>query len=253
MTQLATALVTGGAKRIGAAIVRELAQDGFAVAIHCNRSVAEADALAAEIRSAGGQAAVVRADLADRAAARRIVGKAATALGPITLLVNNASVFLKDTFGSLDIAVWQTQFEVNLRAPVFLAEAFAAQLPDGCEGNVVNLIDQRVAKLTPEMLSYTLTKSALWAATVTLAQKLAPRIRVNGLAPGPTFPNVYAKDRGMTKETTGVPLRRAVDARDIGRAVRFLVDTPSITGQLLFLDSGQHIAWETPDIVGRRA
>ncbi len=249
MTGRQTALVTGGARRIGAAIVRDLASHGWAVAIHCNTSVAEANVLAAEIRTAGGQAVVVRGDLADRGALAGIVPEAVGALGTLTLLVNNASVFLRDRFGELDQNVWQRQFDTNLRAPVFLAEAFAAQLPEGVEGNIVHIIDQRVLKLTPVMPSYTLTKAALWAATQTMAQALAPRIRVNGIGPGPTFPNPYAKDQGMTKEIAGLPLNRPVDPADIGRAIRFIVDTPSMTGQLLLLDSGQHISWKTRDIV----
>jgi NAD(P)-dependent dehydrogenase (short-subunit alcohol dehydrogenase family) len=244
-----TALVTGGARRIGAAIVRDLASHGFAVAIHCGQSLAEANALADELRAGGSRASVVQADLADAAAVARIVPEAAAALGPVTLLVNNASVFLKDRFGALNSTLWQRQFDINLRAPVFLAEAFAAQLPENAEGNIVNLIDQRVLKLTPQMPSYTLTKAALWAATQTLAQQLAPRIRVNGIGPGPTFPNAYAKDPSMAKEVAGTPLRRPVDPADIGRAVRFIVDTPSMTGQLLLLDSGQHITWQTRDVV----
>jgi NAD(P)-dependent dehydrogenase (short-subunit alcohol dehydrogenase family) len=249
MAEMPTALVTGGARRIGAAIARDLAAHGFAVAIHCNRSHDAARALLAEIEDAGGRGAIVRGDLSDAATVARVVSDARAALGPLTLLVNNASVFLADSYGALDIAVWQTQFDVNLRAPVFLAEAFAAQLPENAEGNIVNLIDQRVLKLTPEMPSYTLTKAALWAATQTLAQALTPRIRVNGIGPGPTFPNVH--DGGlMTKEVEGIALKRAVDPADLGRAVRFLVETKSITGQLLLLDSGQHIGWKTPDIVG---
>jgi NAD(P)-dependent dehydrogenase (short-subunit alcohol dehydrogenase family) len=250
MAQKPTALVTGGAKRIGAAIARDLASHGFRVAIHCNRSVAEANALADELAARGAKTAVVRADLSNAHDVAHVVPGAVAALGPLTLLVNNASVFLKDSFGALDLGVWQTQFDVNLRAPLLLAEAFAAQLPDGAEGNIVNMIDQRVLKLTPEMPSYTLTKAALWAATQTLAQALAPRIRVNGIGPGPTFPNPYAGDGGMTKEITGIALKRPVDVSDYGRAIRFLVETRSITGQLLLVDSGQHIGWQTPDIVG---
>jgi NAD(P)-dependent dehydrogenase (short-subunit alcohol dehydrogenase family) len=249
MTGRQTALVTGGAKRIGAAIVRDLASHGWAVAIHCNASAAEANSLAAEIRAAGGQAAVVRADLSDAKALAPIVAEGVAALGPLNLLVNSASVFLRDRFGELDQAVWQRQFDTNLRAPVFLAEAFAAQLPEGAEGNIINIIDQRVLKLTPIMPSYMLTKAALWTATQTMAQALAPRIRVNGIGPGPTFPNPYAKDPGMTKEIAGLPLQRPVDPADFGRAIRFIVDTPSMTGQLLLLDSGQHISWKTRDIV----
>lgn len=245
-----TALVTGGARRIGAAIVRDLARHGFSVAIHCRNSVMEAEALAAELRAGGASAAVVTGDLSDAGAVAGIVPAAVAALGPLTLLVNNASVFLEDRIGALDVDVWRAQLDVNLRAPVLLAQAFAAQLPDGAEGNIVNMIDQRVAKLTPQMPSYTLSKAALWTATQTLAQALAPRIRVNGIAPGPTFPNPHAGDGGMTKEIAGVLLKRAVDVGDIGRAVRFLVETRSVTGQLLFVDSGQHLGWKTPDVAG---
>lgn len=250
MAEQQIALVTGAAKRIGAAIVRDLVTHGYQVAIHCNCSLAEANELAEDLRSRGGRAVVIQADLADEGQLARLVPAAASEIGPLTLLVNNASVFLKDSFGALDSSVWQTQFDVNLRAPVFLAEAFAAQLPESRSGNIVNMIDQRVLKLTPHMPSYTLTKAALWTATQTLAQALAPRIRVNGIGPGPTFPNPYAGDRGMTREVTGIALQRAVDVHDFGRAIRFLVETQSITGQLLLIDSGQHIGWATPDIVG---
>jgi NAD(P)-dependent dehydrogenase (short-subunit alcohol dehydrogenase family) len=241
MDETRTALITGSARRIGAAIVRDLAAHGWAVAIHCNRSAEDAEGLAAAIRAGGGRAAVVRADLADSAALARIVPAAAQALGPLTLLVNNASVFLEDRIGGLDFALWQTQFDVNLRAPVFLAEAFARQLPDGSEGNIVNMVDQRVWNLTPEMTSYTLSKAALWTATSTLAQALAPRIRVNAIGPGPTFPNWRDGVEGLMREAAATPLRRSVDPADFGRAIRFLVHTSSVTGQMIALDSGQHL------------
>lgn len=243
MADMSTALVTGGAMRIGAAIVRDLARHGWSVAIHCNRSTDEAVALAEELRDSGAQVAVVQADLARADAPRRIIGEAADALGPLTLLVNNASVYVRDAFGSLDPEVWQTQFDVNLRAPVMLTEAFAAQLAAGQKGNVVNLIDQRVLKLTPQMPSYTLSKAALWAATQTLAQALAPRIRVNAIGPGPVFANPYAADQSMTTEIGATLLQRRVDPAEIARAVRFIVETPSMTGQLLVIDSGQHLVW----------
>jgi NAD(P)-dependent dehydrogenase (short-subunit alcohol dehydrogenase family) len=246
MSEPRTALVTGGAKRIGAAIVRALAHDGWAVAIHCRRSVAEAEALTEGLRGAGGNAAVVTGDLSDLRTLRGILPAANQALGPVTLLVNNASVFLFDRIGALDADHWQTQLDVNLRAPVFLAEAFAAQLPDGVQGNVVNMIDQRVWKPTPEMTSYTLSKSALWTATQTLAQALAPRVRVNGIGPGPTLPNPREGQDGLSSDVARVPLKRAVDLGDFGRAIRFLVETRSMTGQMLALDSGQHLAWKTP-------
>lgn len=229
--------------------MRDLAAHGWAVAIHHNRSRSEAEALAADIRTAGGRAATIAGDLADPDALRRIVPTAAAALGPLTLLVNNASVFLRDQPGGLDLQRWNAQFDINLRAPVFLAEAFAAQLPDGCEGNIVNMIDQRVLKLTPEMTSYTLTKAALFTATKTLAQALAPRIRVNGIGPGPTVPNDHDGQAGLEKEAAGTLLKRTVDMALYGRTIRFLVETPAITGHMVTVDSGQHLAWRTPDII----
>lgn len=247
-----TALVTGGARRIGLAIVSDLAAHGWAVAIHCNRSAQDGEAIAAAIREAGGEAVVVRGDLTDMAAVRRLLPQAAESLGPVTLLVNNAALYRPDAVGALDEETWQRQFAVNLQAPVFLAEAFAAQLPGGAEGNIVNLVDQRVWKLTPKMTSYTLTKSALWAATRTLAQALAPRVRVNAIAPGPTLPNERGGEAGLSGEAGGVLLERRVDLADFGRAVRFLVETRSMTGQMLALDAGQHLAWQTPDVLGSR-
>ena len=244
-----TALVTGGGARIGKAIVRDLAAHGWTVAIHANSSAASAEAEAARIAGDGGRAAVIQADLADLDAVRTILRQANDKLGPVTLLVNNAGIFLKDAISELDAQIWETQFAVNLRAPVFLAEAFAAQLPDDHEGNIVNMIDHRVLKLRPDMTSYTLAKSALWTATRTLAQALAPQIRVNGIGPGPVLPNPHEGEAGLADEAEGTPLERPVDIADFGRAIRFLVETRSMTGQMLALDSGQHLAWRTPDII----
>lgn len=253
MSDIRTALVTGGARRIGLSIARDLASHGWAVAIHCNRSVEEAERVVEAIRASGGRAAVLRADLTDDRECAALLPDARAALGPVTLLVNNASTFLPDRIGALDSKLWRTQFEVNLHAPVALAEAFAAALPDGLEGNIVNMIDQRVWKLNPDMFSYTLSKAALLTATRTLAQALAPRIRVNGIGPGPTLPNPRDGEAGLKREIAGVPLARPVDPADFGRAIRFLVETRSITGQMLALDSGQHLAWRTPDMVGEAA
>lgn len=249
MAEFRNALVTGAAKRIGAAIARDLAAHNWAVTIHSNRSVDEAEALAAEIRESGGRVAILSADLSDLAALSTVLPAANAAHGPVDLLVNNASVYLRDRFGALDASLWQAQFDINLRAPVFLAEAFARQLPEGREGNIVNIIDHRVLKLTPQMPSYTLTKAALWTATQTLAQALAPRIRVNGIGPGPTVPNPHDGDEGMSREVAGLLLKRPIALADYGRTIRYLVDTPSLTGQLIALDSGQHLGWRTPDIV----
>jgi NAD(P)-dependent dehydrogenase (short-subunit alcohol dehydrogenase family) len=245
------ALVTGGARRIGLAVARDLAAHGWAVIVHARAASAESDAAIAGLQAAGGRAALVTGDLTDANALAALIASAAMPFGALTLLVNNASVFLDDAIGGLDIEVWQTQFDVNLRAPIFLAEAFAAQLPQACQGNIVNMIDQRVWNPTPDMLSYSLSKAALWAATQMLAQALAPRIRVNGIGPGPTLPNWRDGDAGLAREVAAVPLGRPVDPADFGRAIRFLVDTPSITGQMLALDSGQHLAWQRAE-AGRR-
>ena len=193
------ALVTGGAKRIGAVIVRALAQAGYAVVIHCHASRDEADALAASINGEGGAAAVVSADLVDPVSVAGLISAASTPFGPVTLLINNASVFLADTLQTFDVATWNRQFSVNIRAPSVLAREMAAALPDGRTGAVINIIDQRVRKLTPEFYSYTLSKAALLAATVTMAQALAPLICVNGIGPGPTLANVHDGSAGFSQ------------------------------------------------------
>jgi NAD(P)-dependent dehydrogenase (short-subunit alcohol dehydrogenase family) len=241
------ALVTGGARRVGRAIVEDLAAHGWAVAIHHNQSHDEAMALADAIRGRGGKAVVVAGDLADPTCHTEMIAEAAKALGPLTLLVNNASTFEKDTVGSLDRAQWDRQFAVNLAAPVFLAEAFAKALPAGVEGNIVNLLDQRVFRPTPAYYSYQLTKSALAVATETLAQALAPRIRVNGIAPGPVLPSAHTAAEAFARQVASIPLQRQPDLGDFGRTVRYLVENRSITGQIIALDGGQHLAWRPPE------
>ncbi|MFI5409993.1 SDR family oxidoreductase [Kaistia sp. UC242_56] len=244
------ALVTGGARRIGRAIVEDLAKSGFAVAIHCRSSVDVAEALAEDVRKQGGRAAVVTADLADLDAARALPAKAAAALGPLTLLVNNASIFEADGIGSLEPERFQRQMAVNLAAPVFLADAFAAQIPADRDGLVVNMIDQRAWKTTPHFVSYQLSKSGLLTATRTLAQALAPRIRVNAIGPGPTLPSPRQDPAEFRKQAEAVLLRHGPDLCEFGRTIRYLYETRSITGQMIALDGGQHLAWETPDVVG---
>jgi NAD(P)-dependent dehydrogenase (short-subunit alcohol dehydrogenase family) len=242
------ALVTGGARRIGRAIVEDLAANGWALAIHYNRSREDAERLAAGIRKSGGRATLVNGDFADFECLKRIVDQAAEALGPPTLLVNNASIFEKDGVGALDRGLWERQMTINLAAPVFLAEAFAARLPDGVEGNVVNLLDQRIWKPTPRYFSYQISKSALYAATETLAQALAPQVRVNGIAPGPTLPSARQSQERFRQQTENILLRRPPELADFGRTVRYLVENRSITGQVIALDGGQHLGWQTPDI-----
>jgi NAD(P)-dependent dehydrogenase (short-subunit alcohol dehydrogenase family) len=240
------ALVTGAARRIGRAIALALARAGYAVAVNTNRSADAAEALCGAIAAAGGRAVVVRADLADHAAVQGLVPAAVAALGPLSLLVNNAAEFEPDQIGALDRALWDRQFAVNLRAPVFLAEAFAAQAPEG--SSVINILDQRVLKPTPQFVSYTLTKSALHMATRTLAQALAPRVRVNAIAPGPTVPSPRQKPEDFARQAAAVPLGHGSDVDDIAAAVLFLAEAVSVTGQTLAVDGGQHLAWKTPDV-----
>jgi len=237
-----TALVTGGARRIGRAIVEDLAAHGWAVAIHYGRSEQEATALSAAIRSEGGVAVTVGGDLADPVAPAAIVAAAGAVLGPLTLLVNNAAIYEKDAPGALDAALWQHQLAINLTAPVFLAEAFAAQLPEGEDGNIVNLLDPRVFRPSPDYLSYQVSKSGLHAATLALARGLAPRIRVNAIAPGPVLPSIHTTAERYQRRLGALPLGRAPDLADFGRTVRYLVDSGSVTGEVIALDSGEHLA-----------
>jgi NAD(P)-dependent dehydrogenase (short-subunit alcohol dehydrogenase family) len=241
------ALVTGGAQRIGRALAAALAQRGYAVAVQTRHSGDAAAALVAEIVAAGGRAAVVEADLADHAAVLRLVPAAAAQVGPLTLLVNNAAEFEPDEIGALDRARFDRHVAVNLRAPIFLADAFAAQAPADAGASIVNVLDQRVLKPTPRFLSYGLTKSALFAATTTLAQALAPRIRVNAVAPGPTLPSPRQDAAAFARQAHAVPLGRGPGPQDIADAVLYLAGAASVTGVTIAVDGGQHLAWRTAD------
>jgi NAD(P)-dependent dehydrogenase (short-subunit alcohol dehydrogenase family) len=245
-----TALITGAGRRIGADIARRLAREGYAIALTANASREAADALASEITASGGKAQAYSVDLADPEAAAAAFAGVAGAMGGIDLLVNNAAAFEDDAFDRLDLRKWRRQFAVDLESPVFLISAFAKALPGEREGAVVNIIDQRVLKLTPEYLSYTLAKSALWTATRTLAQALAPRIRVNAVGPGPTYPSEREGELGLKHEAAGTLLKRAVPGAEIAEAVVYLAGARNVTGQILCVDSGQHLGWRTPDIVG---
>lgn len=244
-----TALVTGGALRIGRAIVEDLAAHGWAVAIHHNRSGAAARELADGIVAAGGRAATVAGDLADLAAPAAILAAANAALGPVGLLVNSASMFAADSYGGLDGAAFERQMRVNLTAPLLLQDAFVAQLPDGEDGLVVHLVDQRVRKPVPSHVSYMLSKAALDMAIRTAAQALAPRVRVNGIGPGPTLKAAAQTEDEFRAQVDAVPLRRGPGLDEFGRLIRTMVALPSLTGQLLLLDGGQHLAWQTPDVL----
>jgi NAD(P)-dependent dehydrogenase (short-subunit alcohol dehydrogenase family) len=240
------ALVTGAARRIGRTLALECARAGYDVAVHFRGSRDEAHRTAEDIRALGRQAVTLRADLDLESDVEGLVDRARDALGPLTLLVNNASVFADDRLGAVTRDSWAAHMEANLRAPVFLAQAFAAQ-PDA-SGLIVNLLDQRVWRLNPQFFSYTLSKAALWTATRTMAQALAPRIRVNGIGPGPTLPSVHQAPGDFEAEAGGVLLERAVEPAELAAALRYLIDAPSVTGQMIAVDAGQHLGWMTPDV-----
>ncbi len=244
------ALVTGGARRIGKAIVRDLAANGFAVAIHYHGARDEADALAAEIAAAGGRTLLAEADLTDMDATAQLLPQVTAGLGPVRLLVNNASIFEEDAADDFDWETWDAHFALHLKAPALLAREMAAQLPSGEDGLVVNLIDQRVWRPTPKFFSYTLSKSALWTATRTMAQAYAPRMRVNAIGPGPTLQNDRQQAEDFARQVEGLLLRRGPDLSEFGATIRYLWQARSVTGQMIALDGGQHLAWKTPDIYG---
>jgi NAD(P)-dependent dehydrogenase (short-subunit alcohol dehydrogenase family) len=240
-----TVLITGAARRIGRALAHDFAARGWRVGVHHRHSQDAAAATVSEIRAAGGIAAALAADLADTDAVAALVPRCHEALGPPTCLINNASEFLFDDLPSLTASLWEAHFAVNLKAPVFLAKALAENLPDGVEGNVVNLIDQRVLRPGPEFFSYTLAKAGLWSATGMLAQALAPRVRVNAIAPGPVLQSVHQTPEEFERERRQTLLRRGTTPAEIAAAVAFILDAPAMTGQMIALDGGQHLVQAT--------
>jgi NAD(P)-dependent dehydrogenase (short-subunit alcohol dehydrogenase family) len=244
-----TCLVTGGAKRIGRQIALDLAKDGWAVGVHYGRSQKQAQQVVDEIISGGGKAGVVSGDLNEADVPQKIVSDCAAALGPLTLLINNASRFEKDLIGDMSPQEWDLHANINLRAPVFLAQAFSRQLPKGQQGNIINMIDQRVWQLTPDFCSYTISKAGLWAATQTLAQALAPEIRVNAIGPGPALANRRMEEAEFEKQCRLMPLGVGTTPQEISSAIAFILSAPAMTGQMIALDGGQHLGWKTPDFV----
>lgn len=242
------ALVTGAARRIGRSLALAAAGAGYDLAIHHRSHPEEADSLAAEAAALGANSLTLTGDLADPVTASALLD-AAGRLGPVTLLVNNASLFEDDSLGSLNANGLNAHMAVNLTAPVLLSQAFAMRLPTGMSGLIVNVLDQRVLRPNPQFFSYSLSKAALWTATRTMAQALSPHIRVNGIGPGPTLPSVHQVPGEFEAEVAGTPLARAVDPAEIAAALRYLIDAPSVTGQMIAVDAGQHLGWRTPDIV----
>jgi len=250
MTSRGAAMVTGAGRRIGRALALEAARAGFDVAVHYRAAQADAQAVADEIAALGQCAVILDAELTDEAQTAGLVTRASQALGPVTLLINSASTFQDDRLATADRASWDAHLDANLRAPVVLAQAFAAALPADAEGQIVNIVDQRVLRPNPQFFSYSLSKAALWWATQTLAQDLAPRIRVNAIGPGPTLPSVHQAPGEFEAEAAGTLLRRHASPGEIAAALRYLIDARSVTGQMIAVDAGQHLGWRTPDIIG---
>ena len=241
------ALVTGAAKRIGREIATALAEDGWTVGIHHRNSTGEADALCSSLTEVGRNAYVVTADLDDDADIDRLAIEAVAAGGPITCLVNNASVFEQDSLEKASRQSWDAHMNVNLWAPIKLSQALAAGLPGGQAGNIINIADQRVINIPPGFLSYTISKTGMWAMTQNLALALAPRVRVNAIGPGPTLPSPRQSQEQFDRQAARVPLGHGAAAGEIADGVRYILASSSLTGQMIALDGGQHLGWEFPE------
>jgi NAD(P)-dependent dehydrogenase (short-subunit alcohol dehydrogenase family) len=241
-------LITGAARRLGRALALDFAARGWRVGVHHNASGEDAAAVVAQIERSGGVAAAFPADLADDRAVALLVPAVAARLGPVSCLINNASMFVYDDMANLSATRWDLHQAVNLKAPVFLAKALAEGLSPGASGNVVNLLDQRVLKPTPHFLSYAASKAGLHAMTRTLAQALAPRVRVNAIGPGPMLQSVHQSPDDFAAQTRATLLGRGTTPAEVAAAIRFILDAPALTGQMLALDGGQHLAWQTPDV-----
>ncbi|HAH11321.1 MAG TPA: short chain dehydrogenase [Alphaproteobacteria bacterium] len=244
-------LVTGGGVRVGRAISLSLAKAGYALAVHYRSRAQEAEAFAQEVNAqyGAGTAVTIACDLSLTNDVAQMIPRLVAAHGPLAGLVNSASVFEDDRLETLTRAGWDLHLDTNLWAPVVLIQAFAKQLPQGLEGSVVNLLDQGVLKLNPQFLSYTVSKTALWTLTRTLAQALAPHIRVNGVGPGPTLASIHQSAEGFAAQARATLLQRPSPPEDIAAAVVYLMQARSVTGHMIPVDCGQHLAWETPDVV----
>ncbi len=236
-----TALVTGGSQRIGGCISETLAAQGWKVLIHYFGSAGEANALAEKITKAGGTATPVTADLRDPDACTELMSSAEHTFGPVGALINNASIFEPDLWDTVTVESWDAHISVNLRAPLLLSQAFARALPDSAQGAIVNIIDQRVWNLRSDFMSYTVSKAGLWTLTQTLAQALAPRIRVNAVGPGPTLPNKRQSAADFAAQTASMPLGHGADPIDIAQAVLYLLEARAVTGQMIAVDGGEHL------------
>lgn len=248
MTPAKTVLVTGAAKRLGRAIALHLAGAGWNVAIHYHGSADEAESAANAARALGVKAATLKANLSREDETISLIGRAAAELGPLTALVNSASIFENDDWQSASRASWDAHMETNLRAPFVLSQAFARQVPG--KGAIVNIVDQRVLKPTPQFISYSLSKAGLHWLTTTLAQALGPNIRVNAIGPGPTMRNARQSEEDFARQRDATVLKHGAEPDDVAEAVRYLLEADAVTGQMLAVDGGQHLIWQTPDVRG---
>ncbi|MFT7057762.1 MAG: NAD(P)-dependent dehydrogenase (short-subunit alcohol dehydrogenase family) [Pseudorhodobacter sp.] len=253
------ALVTGAGRRLGRAMALYLAGRGYDVAVHYAGSQTEANEVVAQIKAMGRRAVALQADLLDEDATQGLIARANAALGPLTVLVNNASIFEHDTIHSATRASWDRHLASNLRAPFILTQSFAAQAPPAsvdatgeqlAQSLIVNMVDQRVKKLTPEYMTYTLAKMGLWALTQSTAQALAPAIRVNAIGPGATLVGARQSQAHFDGQRANSILQRGANPADITAALGYFLDAPAVTGQVLCVDGGQHLGWKTPDILG---
>jgi NAD(P)-dependent dehydrogenase (short-subunit alcohol dehydrogenase family) len=234
-------LVTGSAKRIGKAIAMHMASIGWNVAVHYNSSDSEAEALVDTIKKMGVNAVSIKADLGDEKQAKGVIEQAADGIGEITCLINNASVFENDKLSNLTAEKWHKHMEINLHAPLVLSQEFVKQLGANSKGNIINMLDYCVWNLPDKFLSYAVSKSGLWAVTQILAKQLAPNVRVNGIGPGHSLPNIRESQESFEKAYKQTPLQVQTEPEEICRAIEFIIGSPSMTGQMIALDGGKHL------------